>query len=887
MRRARARVLGCAVLLWLAAPPGSRAEEPPAPSADPATLERLQQAVQSRRARIESYARQQQGLLETLEDIDRAAARLRREVRTARRESEQARSALTAAEESQQRLQDANAGTQRAVAARAVQLYRDGRAGALRVLVGADSLADLLARARALRWGIERDAALLAQARAERDALAGARSEAAASAEKSEQALQRLAERIRALEEEREVKRELVAALQSDSAREQGALAELESAARKLEETLVRLGAIEPRAVPLAPAVRFESLRGALKAPVAAPVVRGFGRVVDAQFGTKIFRKGIDFAAPAGATVRAVAAAEVRFCGLVQGLRADGDPGSRGRLFHGPGASRRDLRDRRRSRRARSAARDRGRHGLAVRSGSLLRDPSRSRAARPCGLAGRRQRARVKDRRRRRSVRRRSVRLVATFLGGMVVGALLLGGSTVPASGAAPRYEDLALFSSVLDLVRKNYVGTIDEEKLVHGALRGMLQELDPHSSYLDPDAHREMQVDTRGEFFGLGIEITKSEDGVIEVVSPIEGTPAAEAGLRAKDQIVAICPTPAPEDWVEDCKLTKTMTLFDAVKLMRGPRGSAITIRVFREGFSRPKPFSIVRDAVKVASVEGRMLEDDIAYVRVRSFQERTDRELRKTLAKLHDETKQDFAGLVLDLRDNPGGLLDQAVKVADTWLEEGLVVYTQGRSEAQRQDFRAHADAQEPDYPMVVLVNAGSASASEIVAGALQDQRRALVLGMHTFGKGSVQTVYPLEDGSGLRLTTALYYTPSGRSIQEVGIVPDVEVKGKPDSDAEGDDAPRRVREKDLEHHFTYQDAIPGAAGTDADARHPGARFASRPRPCRRPSPEPTPQAEADEDPQLTRAVDVLEHWSEYEGKLREKPAEAPPPTTSARVS
>jgi septal ring factor EnvC (AmiA/AmiB activator) len=315
------RALGCAAVLWLAAPPGARAEEPPtpAPSADPATLERLQEAVQSRRARIEAFARQQQGLLETLEDIDRAAARLRREVRTARRESEQARSALTAAEESQQRLQDANAGTQRAVAARAVQLYRDGRAGALRVLVGADSLADLLARARALRWGIERDAALLAQARAERDALARARSEAEASAHESEQALQRLAERIRALEEEREAKHELVAALQSDSAREQGALAELEAAARKLEETLVRLGAIEPRALPLAPAVRFESLRGTLKAPVAAPVVRGFGRVVDAQFGTEIFRKGIDFAAPAGATVRAVAAAEVRFADWFKG----------------------------------------------------------------------------------------------------------------------------------------------------------------------------------------------------------------------------------------------------------------------------------------------------------------------------------------------------------------------------------------------------------------------------------------------------------------------------------------------------------------------------------------------------------------------------------------
>ncbi len=473
-------------------------------------------------------------------------------------------------------------------------------------------------------------------------------------------------------------------------------------------------------------------------------------------------------------------------------------------------------------------------------------------------------------------MRRPNARLVMTFLAGALAGGLLLGGGTVPISGASPRYQDLSLFSSVLDLVRKNYVEAVDEEKLVHGALRGMLQELDPHSSYLDPDAHKEMQVDTRGEFFGLGIEITKRQDGQIEVVAPIDGTPAAQAGLKAKDQIVSICPTPRPPDWTEDCKATKTMALFEAVKLMRGPRGSTITIEILREGLERPKPYTIARDAVKVASVDGRLLAPGYAYVRVRSFQERTDQELRKTLARLHDEAKEPFRGLVLDLRDNPGGLLEQAVKVGDTWLSDGLIVYTQGRVESQRQEFRAHPDGQEPAYPMVVLVNAGSASASEIVAGALQDQRRALVLGRHTFGKGSVQTVYPLEDGSGLRLTTALYYTPAGRSIQEVGIAPDLDVEGAGEAAAEGEEGPRRMREKDLEHHFTHEAAQPGAQSAPEPA----------PKPEATPAETAPPAAETAEeaDPQLSRALDVLEHWSEYEGRLREKPPEAPAATVTS---
>src|SRR5512134_3374869 len=420
-------------------------------------------------------------------------------------------------------------------------------------------------------------------------------------------------------------------------------------------------------------------------------------------------------------------------------------------------------------------------------------------------------------------MRRQRVRLLPTFLSGVVAAAVASVLAGTVGSFAATRYEDLSLFTSVMNLVRRNYVEEIDEGRLVRGALRGMLEELDPHSSFLDSDAYHEMQVDTKGEFHGLGIEITKRRDGFIEGVSPIEGTPAARAGVRARDQIVAICPTERPADWTEDCRSTKNMTLFDAVNLMRGSKGSKITIEILRESFEKPQPFTITRDVVKVVSVSGRMLEPGYAYVRIRAFQERTIQDLKKVLESLHGEgAKEPFQGLVLDMRDNPGGLLDQAVKVADEWLSEGLVVYTKGRVDSQLHEFRAHAQGTEPSYPIVVLVNEGTASASEIVAGALQDHARALVIGMQSFGKGSVQTVYPLEAGNGLRLTTALYYTPGGRSIQEVGITPDIVVPA-PERVAEAapggeeGDLPRRVREQDLEGHFTQQEAAPepGAGG------------------------------------------------------------------------
>jgi carboxyl-terminal processing protease len=459
-------------------------------------------------------------------------------------------------------------------------------------------------------------------------------------------------------------------------------------------------------------------------------------------------------------------------------------------------------------------------------------------------------------------------RVALGFVSGAVLTALLFAVTGSAGSATSTRYEDLSLFASVLDLVRKNYVEPVDEHKLVQGALRGMLQELDPHSSYLDPEAHKEMQIDTKGEFFGLGIEITKRQDGMVEVVAPIDGTPAARAGLKPRDQIVSICPDKRPEGWTEDCKPTKNMTLVEAVKLMRGPRGSKITIHVFREGFDRPQAYTLEREAVKVASVDGRLLEPGYGYVRVRSFQERTNEDLRARLAKLRQESGGELKGLVLDLRDDPGGLLDQAVRVADEWLSDGLIVYTQGRAENQRQEYRATADGTEPDYPLVVLVNGGSASASEIVAGALQDQHRGLVLGTPTFGKGSVQTVFPLEDGSGLRLTTALYYTPSGRSIQEVGIAPDILVRAA-DEPATGDAAARRLREKDLENHFTQKEAAP-----------------SRKAPAPQPAPG-APEAEAPagaSDVQLARALEVLKSWAYFERLHPASSASAAPGTASA---
>ena len=392
--------------------------------------------------------------------------------------------------------------------------------------------------------------------------------------------------------------------------------------------------------------------------------------------------------------------------------------------------------------------------------------------------------------------------LSTVTLGSLLAVMFLIASGNLRTSVAAPRYEDLAVLTNVLHLVQQHYVDGIDESTLVEGALKGMLDTLDPHTSYLAPELFREVQLDTRGEFEGLGIEITK-RDGYVTVVAPIDGTPASRAGIKARDQIVAVCP-----DTTEDsCQSTRDMNLIEAVKLMRGKRGTTILIMVMRKGWDQPKPYTLRRDSIKVSSVTLNMIAPGLAYIRLSQFQERTREDLGDALDKAKEEGGP-LKGLILDLRDNPGGLLDRAVRVADLFLDEGMIVYSEGRSGGNRMEWRAKKAGTEPEYAVVVLVNGGSASASEIVAGALQDHKRGLVIGNETFGKGSVQTIIPLENEGGLRLTTALYYLPTGRSIQEVRIQPDVLADPYTDSEIKALSEPDEgstFGEEDLEGHLS----------------------------------------------------------------------------------
>jgi carboxyl-terminal processing protease len=360
------------------------------------------------------------------------------------------------------------------------------------------------------------------------------------------------------------------------------------------------------------------------------------------------------------------------------------------------------------------------------------------------------------------------------------------------ATAAGNDYESIELFTDVLAIVKRSYVEEVDTKKLIYGAINGMLTALDPHSSFMSPETYKEMKIETKGAFGGLGIEIS-IKDGILTIISPIEDTPAFRAGVKSGDQILKI-----------DDKFTKDLTIMDAVKRMRGEKGTKVTLTIMREGFDRPKEFSIVRDIIQVKSVKFKMLDDGYGYIRIAQFQEKTSDDLQKALATLNESNKGKMKGLVLDLRNDPGGLLDQAVKVSETFLEEGkLVVYTEGREKDAQMRFTARKGDKQDNYPIVVLINSGSASASEIVAGALQDHKRAVVMGVQSFGKGSVQTIIPLSDNSGLRLTTARYFTPSGRSIQAKGITPDIVVEKMELASTEKKD-PMHLREKDLENHF-----------------------------------------------------------------------------------
>jgi carboxyl-terminal processing protease len=408
--------------------------------------------------------------------------------------------------------------------------------------------------------------------------------------------------------------------------------------------------------------------------------------------------------------------------------------------------------------------------------------------------------------------------------------ALLSRGTLLNVNAEEEHYVRIKTFAEALTLVKKNYVEEVDEKDLVYGAIKGMLNSLDPHSSFMPPEIFKEMQIDTKGEFTGLGIQIG-IKDNVLTVIAPIEDTPAYKAGIKAGDKIIKI-----------NGESTKDMSLYDAVTKLRGPKGTSVTITIVREGLEKPMDITIVRDIIRIKSVKSKVVDEGIGYIKLTQFQESTASELSKALKHLTEDEK--INGLILDLRNNPGGLLRGSINVVSQFLPSGkLVVYIKGKS-GKKTEFYTNNDKTYYEYPMIVLVNEGSASASEIVAGALQDWGRAVILGTETFGKGSVQTVFPLNDGSGLRLTTAMYYTPKGRSIQTTGIKPDIIVKLKI---KEGMKRHPIIREKDLKKHLE-NDMVKEKELEKKEKRE---------------IVEIPLEVSEEEDVQLQRAIDLLKSW------------------------
>lgn len=415
-------------------------------------------------------------------------------------------------------------------------------------------------------------------------------------------------------------------------------------------------------------------------------------------------------------------------------------------------------------------------------------------------------------------------------------------------------YDKLRVFSEILSLLEANYVEDLDSNELIDGAIKGLLKVLDPHTSYLPPESFKAMQVETSGKFGGLGIEIS-IRDGILTVVAPIEDTPADKAGMLANDKIIKI----------ED-ESTLEMNLTDAVNLLRGERGTPVKITVLREGVEKPFEVSITRDVINVKSVKFKSYNNGIGYVKIRSFSKTTSQDLDNAIMELE---KGNMEKLILDLRNNPGGLLNQAVEVSDRFLpQENLIVYTQGKTEDQNMRFTTQNRGHHVNYPMIILVNGGSASASEIVAGALQDLNRAVIVGTQTFGKGSVQTIIPLSDGSALRLTTARYYTPGGRVIQSEGITPDIVVempvrnpnedeekeKEKTKAEKERERVRKFLREKDLKKHLIGKSSGGEVVETEEEEetnKEEAERLAEI-------------EEELAKDPQLREAISLLSGWS-----------------------
>jgi len=402
---------------------------------------------------------------------------------------------------------------------------------------------------------------------------------------------------------------------------------------------------------------------------------------------------------------------------------------------------------------------------------------------------------------------------------------IFIGRWTISSVCAEEGYEELKVFSEILSLVRKNYVEDVKPKDLIYGAIKGMLGSLDPHSSFMTPEQYKEMQVDTKGEFGGIGIQIGV-KDSMLTVIAPIEDTPAYKAGIKSGDKIIRI-----------NNEFAKDMSLHDAVSKMRGAPSTTVKLTILREGWKETKDFAITREIIKIKSVKSKLLEDGIGYIKINQFQEQTSSDLSKALEKL---TQQNISSLVLDLRNNPGGLLNSAVDVSSQFLpSDKLVVFIKDRK-GEKVEYRSGKQTPIPSIPMAVLVNQGSASASEIVAGALKDWNRAVVVGTQTFGKGSVQSVIPLNDGSAVRLTTARYYTPKGTSIQSTGITPDIVVKPEIKDGEKGRPA---IREKDLERHLKN-----------------GAELEEKPAESEEMVPM---ELDEKEDIQLQRALDILKTW------------------------
>ena len=389
-----------------------------------------------------------------------------------------------------------------------------------------------------------------------------------------------------------------------------------------------------------------------------------------------------------------------------------------------------------------------------------------------------------------------ATRYILVLFLGMFVGAILILDMGVlaerePAKEAlAPLpLDELRTFTEVFSRIKADYVEPVEDKKLLEDAVQGMLSGLDPHSAYLDSESFRDMRVETEGQFGGLGIEVTM-ENGFVKVVSPIEDTPAARAGVKPGDLVIRL-----------DDKAVKGMTLTEAVRVMRGKPGTDITLTIVREGSTKPLKLTLTRAVIKIQSVKSRMLDPGFGYVRITQFQAGTDKGLGDVIKKLEVENKGALSGMVLDLRNNPGGVLNAAVGVSDTFLDKGLIVYTEGRVADSKMKLSATPGDALKGAPIVVLINGGSASASEIVAGALQDHKRAVIMGTKSFGKGSVQTIVPVSNGAALKITTARYYTPSGRSIQASGIVPDILAEEARVTKSEASD---RLREADLARHL-----------------------------------------------------------------------------------